>query len=356
MKKIFSLVIGILVSTGMMAGEPSTPASQLIARLKKIQKKGMMIGHQDDPVYGHNWKWDKGRSDVKEVCGDYPAVMGFELGGIELGHKENIDHVPFDRMRQEIISQYKRGGVITLSWHPSNPVTGKNAWDPSGNAVKEILPGGFQYQKFEIWLKIIAGFFNLLKTPEGKTIPVIFRPWHEMGGNWFWWGSQGTTPEEYKKLYILTYHRLTDLYKCNNLVWAFSPNSGIDHYMKYYPGNHYVDLLGIDLYDFDHNNAVYEKNLRHDLGMLQCLGRQQGKLIALTETGAQTLPDSTWFTQVFWPVAKKYPICYSLFWRNAWDNPKELYIAAPGLSVEKDFKVFAEDKKTLFDKDIENIK
>lgn len=58
-----------------------TPAQQLIKRLVKLQKKGVMVGHQDDPVYGTTWKWDKGRSDVKDVCGEYPAVMGFELGG-----------------------------------------------------------------------------------------------------------------------------------------------------------------------------------------------------------------------------------------------------------------------------------
>ena len=63
-------------------------------------------------VYGQNWKWERGRSDVKEVCGDYPAVMGFELGGIELGHEANIDQVPFDRMRDEIIEQHLRGGCL----------------------------------------------------------------------------------------------------------------------------------------------------------------------------------------------------------------------------------------------------
>ena len=94
------------------AGNTSTPANQLLKRLKAIQLKGVMVGHQDDPVYGQNWKWERGRSDVKEVCGDYPAVMGFELGGIELGHEANIDQVPFDRMRDEIIEQHLRGGCL----------------------------------------------------------------------------------------------------------------------------------------------------------------------------------------------------------------------------------------------------
>lgn len=94
-----------------------------------------MLGHQDDPVYGTTWKWDEGKSDVLLTTGDYPAVMGFDLGKIELDSKENLDGVPFDRMRQEIIAQYKRGGIVTLSWHPWNPATGENAWDPKGDAV-----------------------------------------------------------------------------------------------------------------------------------------------------------------------------------------------------------------------------
>ena len=58
----------------------TTPASQLLGRLKKLQKRGIMLGHQDDPVYGTTWKWDEGKSDVLLITGDYPAVMGFDLG------------------------------------------------------------------------------------------------------------------------------------------------------------------------------------------------------------------------------------------------------------------------------------
>lgn len=130
MKKIAISIWGLALSLGIMASEPCSPAYRLLNRLKNIQKKGIMIGHQDDPVYGRNWKWDRGRSDVKEVCGDYPAIMGFELGGIELGETANIDNVPFDRMREEILAQHERGGVTTISWHPFNPVTEKKCLGP----------------------------------------------------------------------------------------------------------------------------------------------------------------------------------------------------------------------------------
>ena len=70
-----------------------TPAGQLKTRLQKLLSKGIMLGHQDDPVYGTTWKWDEGKSDVLLTTGDYPAVMGFDLGKIELDSKENLDEI-----------------------------------------------------------------------------------------------------------------------------------------------------------------------------------------------------------------------------------------------------------------------
>src|SRR5436305_1558134 len=71
----------------------------LYHNLQKVLDKGIMLGHQDDPAYGFRWKYETGRSDVKDVTGDYPAVMGFELGRIELDHAVNLDSVPFDKIR-----------------------------------------------------------------------------------------------------------------------------------------------------------------------------------------------------------------------------------------------------------------
>ena len=84
-------------------------------RLDTLLQKGIMFGHQDDPFYGLTWEYDKDSSDVKNVCGDYPAVMGFELGGIEMGDEKNLDSVPFTRMREEILNHYNRGGIVTIS-------------------------------------------------------------------------------------------------------------------------------------------------------------------------------------------------------------------------------------------------
>ncbi len=340
----------------------NTPASQLLARLKKLQKRGIMLGHQDDPVYGTTWKWDEGKSDVLLITGDYPAVMGFDLGKLELDSKENLDGVPFDRMRREIVAQHVRGGIVTLSWHPWNPVTGENAWDPKGNAVKAVLEGGEQAGKMQSWLGKVAAFINSLQTADGKKIPVIFRPWHEMNGGWFWWGVNSCTKEEYKALYSATVKSLKDA-GCDNVVWAWSPNLSdnktLEAFMERYPGNENVDLIGVDVYEFDNDDDKYSRNLKSTLDILVQAAGEQGKLAALTETGCRGISKkSNWFTKTLLPVLQSYQLSYVLFWRNAWDKPQEeAYLPGVGDGdIVSDFNTFKASKKILFAKDVAKVK
>ena len=94
-----------------------------------------MFGHHDDTMYGLGWRADYEndsivgtRSDVQSVCGDLPSVMSFDLGRIELEDENNLDRVRFDRIRKEILRQFERGGMTTLSWHVNNPLSGGNSW------------------------------------------------------------------------------------------------------------------------------------------------------------------------------------------------------------------------------------
>lgn len=340
----------------------NTPAEQLKIRLQKLLKKGIMLGHQDDTMYGTTWKWDEGKSDVLLISGDYPAVMGFDLGKLELDSKENLDGVPFDRMRREILAQHQRGGIVTLSWHPWNPVTGENAWDPKGDAVAAILDGGAQQQKMEAWLKKVADFILSLKTSDGQLVPVIFRPWHEMNGGWFWWGAKSCTSAQYNQLYTKTYHTLTKA-GCNNIVWSWSPNLGsektVESFLERFPGEQYVDMVGVDVYEFDNDDAAYQKNLTQTMDVMMEAAKKLGKMAALTETGCRGISKKqTWFTQTLWPVLQKYPVSYVLFWRNDWVDPlKEAYLPGVGDgAIVEDFNAFKKQKKVLFAKDIKKIK
>lgn len=97
-----------------------TPAEKLIAHLEmQVEADKIMYGHQDDYMYGHSWKLEDNaaefvKSDVKDVCGAYPAVSGMDLGGIELGWTHNLDRNDFNNMRASAVAHHQRGGVVTF--------------------------------------------------------------------------------------------------------------------------------------------------------------------------------------------------------------------------------------------------
>src|SRR5256886_2275971 len=101
----------------------------LFVNLRRLAGKALLFGHQDDLAYGVQWFNEPGRSDVKETAGSYPAVYGWDVGGLEADGGANLDAVAFERQRGWIAEGFRRGGVVTLSWHMRNPVSGGNAWD-----------------------------------------------------------------------------------------------------------------------------------------------------------------------------------------------------------------------------------
>src|ERR1700748_1084331 len=160
MKKNRFGIIAFLVFTHLFLVAQDLPGDKkatketvaLYHNLKKLLSEGIMFGHQDDLAYGAEWKYEPGRSDIKDVTGDYPAIYGWELGRIEIDHPVNLDSVPFDKIKEFIREAYDRGGVITISWHLNNPLTGKTAWDPAPGSVASILPGGAKNELYKSWL------------------------------------------------------------------------------------------------------------------------------------------------------------------------------------------------------------
>ncbi|WP_321438188.1 glycosyl hydrolase [uncultured Bacteroides sp.] len=331
----------------------------LLKNLQNIPAKGFMFGHQDDTAYGIGWDGDSDRSDVKSVCGDYPAVCGWDLGHIELGDDKNLDKIPFDRIRKDIVAQYLRGGLNTVSWHLNNPLTGGDAWDvKTDGVVKSILPGGSKHELFLSWLNKLTVFFKSLKTADGKSIPVLFRPWHEHTGSWFWWGKSHCTPQEYKDLWKMTHDYLTS-HGVTNLLYAYSPGSEktVDEYMERYPGDSYVDLLGFDCYPSvkPEGTEEYKTLMNTVLTYLTKLGKEHHKVIAVTETGLEALPIANWWMDVLFPVIDKYPISYVLVWRNAHDKQNHFYAPYPGQASAPNFVEFYNQPKTFFCKDVKNL-
>ena len=120
-----------------------------------------------------------------------------------------------------------------------------------------------------------------------------------------------------------------------------------------------VDMLGVDVYEFDNSDANYQQNLAATLDVLMEAAKKVGKIPALTETGCRGIASKKdWFTQTLWPVLQKYQLSYVLFWRNAWDKPQEeAYLPGVGDGdIVKDFKKFKKEKKVLFAKDIVKVK
>lgn len=357
MRKLFLMAI---IATTMLSCNSQnasmstnlTGAEILFKRLDSLQQKGYMYGHQDDPFYGLTWEWDENRSDVLATVGDYPAVMGFELGGIEMGDEKNLDSVPFNRIREELIAHHERGGIVTISWHPRNPLTGGTAWDVDNEqVVKSILPDGSEYEKFVLWMQRIGDFISTLKNKDGQPIPIIFRPWHENNGSWFWWGQKLCTDEEFHGLWNLLQDNFNER-GFNNLLWSYSPNiDGMmteETFLMRYPGNERVSLIGLDAYQWG-TEEDFVKQLSADLSMISEFAKKNNKLLALTECGYKNIPDSTWWTRVLMPILDQFKPCYFLTWRNA---KHEYFAPDPNQVSAADFKKLYEADNSLFLQDI----
>lgn len=334
---------------------------ELYSRLFALMDKGIMLGHQDDLAYGHDWYKEDGRSDVKDIIGDYPAVIGWELGHVEIGAEYNLDSIYFSDIKHYIKETYKRGGISTASWHGDNIVTGNTAWDcGQDSVVKTILPSGSNHAEYLLWLDRVADFFLDLKDEKGNYIPLVFRMYHEHTGAWFWWGSEQCTPEEYKQLWIMTVEYLRDKREIHNLLYCYSPSetSDLEEYLERYPGDEYVDMLAFDCYVYGENQQKaiesYKKAMVHNLDIVTQYAQQSNKIPTIGETGMESISDPVYFTQVIYPIISQYKIAWVLFWRNAWesDKPQHFYLPYNGHLSENDFVEFVSKPDILTNKDI----
>lgn len=354
MMKIFCIIISLLLLSA--CGGETTGRDVLMQQLRESVRDGsIMFGHQDDLMYGHGWihsdqTADFSRSDVKESCGAFPAVYGMDLGGIETGSVTNLDGNTFDNMRASAIAHYKRGGVVTFSWHPRNPLTDGDAWDvSSANVVESVLPGGSRHDLFMEWLANAADFMESIQAG-GRPVPLIFRPWHEHTGSWFWWGRDLCTIDQYKALWKLTYDYMVSERGLDHLVWAYSPGAGgltDELFAERYPGDDMVDIIGFDCYQYASDEA-YAYEMKQALDIIARFGKEHDKILAVTETGFESVKNPKWWTQVLYPSIQGYPVSYVLVWRNACDIDTHFYAPFKGHESAEDFKAFSGYDKIKF--------
>lgn len=340
--------------------ESPQPTDRLMATLQNVVNDGKFIyGHADDTAYGHTWEYESGRSDVKEVAGDYPGLINWDLGMLELDSIRNLDGVPFDYMANEIVKQDARGGVNSISWHLRNPVTGGNAWDVSDSTVvaQVVTEGTDAHRTMLEWMGKTADFIGNLKDADGQLIPVLFRPWHEHTGSWFWWGESLCTPRQYKELWNMI-RNVFDEKGIENVLWVYSPDKvkTEEQYIERYPGDDMIDVMGIDIYGFGAEDGIeaFRENAKSGLDIASKVAREHGKVLAFTETGLESLPVNDWYSNVLMPVIESYPIAFVCVWRNAYVDlkPDHFYAPYPGHPSSESFIEFYNNPKTLFANDL----
>ena len=347
-----------------LSDKKSTDETKILYKnLVKLSTKAILFGHQDDLAYGVNWKYEAGRSDVKDVTGDYPAVYGWDLGGLEKKSDKNIDGVPFDKMRQYIKDGHSRGGIITLSWHFDNPLTGKNAWDTTPKSLASALPGGESHEKFKSWLDEAAKYILTLKDKNGKPIPILYRPYHELTGNWFWWCKNNANPEEFKTLWKFTIDYFQEK-GIHNLIYVYNTADfkTKEEFLEYYPGSNYVDVLSFDRYQYSDptKDNSFVENCQLQFKIMDEVAKEQNKIMAFAETGYEAIPYDKWWTNTLMKAIGDYKISYVLVWRNhGWqETEKKMHYYAPykGQVSEKDFVNFYNLDQILFEKEAAKAK
>ncbi|MEX0721323.1 MAG: glycosyl hydrolase [Balneolaceae bacterium] len=343
--------------------EATEETKALYHNLRDLAKTKVLYGHQDDLAYGYSWWAEAGRSDVKEVTGSYPAVYGWEMGDFRQDVEENLDGVNFESMKGWIEEGYNRGGIITIAWHMNHPVTDGSSWDRTPG-VAAVIPGGEEHEKFNAWLDKFAGFVKDLKGENGEAIPVIFRPYHEHTGSWFWWGDEQSTVEEYVALWRHTVDYFRDEHEVHNLLYAYSPDgqsgTALNKYFEKYPGDDYVDILGLDDYGSLNDRDVTE--FSDDLAWLVEEAEKRNKIAALSETGLDGLSQENWWTEKVLASLQANPkaegIAYVLTWRNAnreREGRDHFFASYPDHPSAPDMKEFRDSDLILFEDELPNL-
>jgi len=186
---------------------------------------------------------------------------------------------------------YREGYIITLMWHAARPfdrgrVDFKHQTQGKFTDAQwaELITEGSEMHR--MWLAQVDSISAYLRILQERGIPVIWRPLHEMNGEWFWWGSR-PGPDGYQRLWRMLYDRMTRVNGLNNLIWVWNANAErpapLDKPMlleRYYPGPDVVDVLATDVYHSDWRQCHHDR--------LAALAGD--KLIALGELGPLPTP------------------------------------------------------------------
>ena len=190
--------------------------------------------------------------EIQERTSKWPALVGTDYADFAHGS------LTYEAPNQAAIQYWKAGGIVTISAHLYNPA------NPKGGGLRDqgedlntlLAPDGDTHTRWMQELDLIAAGLQQLKD-EG--VVVLWRPFHEMNGGWFWWGAKD--PDGFIQLWRHMFDYFTKTKGLDNLLWVYSPNHG-NRTAAYYAGDRYVDLVGLDAYtdfiDTDHIKGYAE--------------------------------------------------------------------------------------------------
>jgi len=278
-----SLTLALLLLTFSQAGaqefqpvnkNASPEARKLLSYLYGLKGKQTLAGQ-----HNYNHELNKYMDVAESLTGKRPAVWGtdFILGGTK-------DYGP--EIVEEAIKKHKEGYIVTLMWHAGRPT------DDPPYGWKESIQGELTEQQWKElttpgtplnlrWQAQADKVASHLKRLRDARVPVLWRPYHEMNGVWFWWGDKKGR-DGFQKLWRMMFDRFVNVHGLNNLLWVWDANAPRDipkdeafSYRLYYPGASYVDVLATDVYHFDYEQKDYD----------ELLALAGGKPIALGEVG-----------------------------------------------------------------------
>lgn len=275
----FKLISIVLLSTGLtisaseipekpVTPKPSPEAAALLKVFYNTSGRYTFTGQHNFP----NIK-DKNTRFAAGYIGKTPAVFSTDWGFAEEDDKDSYKARP--AIVQEAIRQHKLGSIITICWHAvpptaKEPVTFQPVPGNKPGALasvqgqltdqqfKDILTPGTELYKN--WCAQVDSIAFYLKKLQDAHVPVLWRPYHEMNGSWFWWGGR-LGKYSTRALYRQIFDRLVNYHKLNNLLWVWSvdrPNKPEMQFSNYYPGDNYLDILALDVYGSDFNRNYYD--------------------------------------------------------------------------------------------------
>ena len=362
---LFCMCLSSAQAQKLIDAKATAETKALYRNLHKLSKKHILFGHQHATEYGHGWQGDANRSDVKSVTGSHPAVIGVDFSGItDIYLPDSVRQRIAKGLRKNIADTYNRGGLTTIAWHFSNPTSGGGFYwrdSVSKAAVRLLIPGGSHHEQYKTILKMIGDFAQSVKGKNGTLAPMIFRPYHEFDGDWFWWGRAHSTVEEFVSLWKFTVTYLRDSLNVHNFVYAFSPDNKFmteEKFLERYPGDEWVDMVGMDNYgDFGRDGKHSVEAGAKKLKIVSDYAKKAGKLAAFTETGLESIPNASWWTETLLKTLKTegMQLSYVLVWRNDVRSPTHYYAPYPGHSSVPDFIKFYNDPFTLFENDLRDL-